>query len=220
VSKRDNQIFIVEDDAAVRAHLSGLISQTEGLELLGAIGCVADYETVDPTKIDLALLDIGLPDGSGLDLLKRIKSARPDARTLVFTVFGDKASVIKAFEAGADGFILKDSDQDEMANAIKAVLDGGAPISARAAAFLLKQYRTTGIGMTASENRPKLSPRELELLQYLARGFSYKESARKMSISPSTISEYASSLYRKLAVNSRSEAVFEAVQNGILDLGQ
>jgi len=218
VGTKPTQILIVEDDVQLRLNLEGLIGGIENVDIFYMAGSLEQARKADFTKIDLALLDIGLPDGLGIELISELRAARQDVRVLIFTVFGDRDSVLKAFDAGADGFILKDSGAAEIGEAIRSVLDGGVPISARAAAYLLQSYRAeTRTGENTSD-KPKLSPRELELLQYLARGFSYKEAARKMDISPSTVSEYASSLYKKLAVNSRGEAVFEAMQNGLISI--
>lgn len=212
------QILIVEDDAQLRASLKDLIGDIDNVDISHLAGSLAEARRANFAQIDLALLDIGLPDGLGIELISELRDARPDVRVLIFTVFGDRDSVLKAFDAGADGFILKDSGAREIGEAIASVLDGGVPISARAAAYLLQSYRAETYSNNAASDKPKLSPRELELLQFLARGFSYKEAARKMNISPSTVSEYASSLYKKLAVNSRGAAVFEAMQNGLLNL--
>lgn len=218
MSGTPKQILIVEDDAQLRRSLEDLVGGIVGVHVAHTAGTLKQAREADFTKIDLALLDIGLPDGLGIDLIGELRCVRPNARVLIFTVFGDRASVIKAFDAGADGFILKDSGAEEIGEAIRAVIEGGAPISARAAAYLLQSYRAETSAPGQAEDKPKLSPRELEVLQFLARGFSYKEAARKMSISPSTVSEYATSLYKKLAVNSRGEAVFEAMQNGLISL--
>lgn len=218
MQSKPTQILVVEDDVQLRENLKGLIKDVKNVNIHHMAGSLESARKADFTQIDLALLDIGLPDGLGIDLIAELREARPDMRVLIFTVFGDKDSVLKAFDAGANGFILKDSGAEEIGEAIRSVLDGGAPISARAAAYLLQSYQAEArLGEHAKTNS-RLSPRELELLQYLSRGFSYKEAARKMSISPSTVSEYATTLYKKLAVNSRGEAVFEAMQNGLIRL--
>jgi DNA-binding NarL/FixJ family response regulator len=131
---------------------------------------------------------------------------------LVFTVFEDKASVLNTLKAGADGYILKDTTADMVLAHVRATLAGETPISARAASHLLSLVRDEPVVEEPEPGAPHLSPRERELLEYLARGLSRKEAARIMNLSPYTVAEYVQGIYRKLQVKSRGEAVFEAIQ--------
>jgi DNA-binding NarL/FixJ family response regulator len=217
-------VFILEDDPMLRKRLSQLLSATPRFDVLAAAGSLSDGLALLAglsSPPDICLVDLGMPDGSGLDLIRAAKKL-PDTKVLVFTMFGDQSSVLNSLEAGADGFVLKDSQPEELLSALDSTLQGGAPISAAAAAHLLRQLRATP---TLAEAQPAtvedfgLTPREKELLELLARGFSQKDVARISEISPHTVSAHIKSIYAKMAVNSRSEAVFEAVQSGLLDLG-
>jgi DNA-binding NarL/FixJ family response regulator len=220
----DAEVFILEDDPRLRARLVSLLEKTGGFRIGAQVGTVSDGLSALGHLVampDICLIDLGMPDGSGLDVVRAIK-AKSDAKVLIFTVFGDQNSVISALEAGADGFVLKDSRDSELIDALHATLQGGSPISAAAAAHLLRRLRAppTPTQQTATPDPIDygLTPRELETLELLARGFPQREAASVMKVSPHTIGAHVKSIYAKMAVNSRSEAVFEAVQSGLIDL--
>ena len=213
------RVAIIDDDPVVREHFTEIVHAAPFLVLDGAVGTLAAAEMLILEAPDLFLLDIGLPDGSGLDFIPKIK-AGCDARILVVTSFGDRETVVAAVTAGADGYLLKDSGPNVVREGIAATLAGGAPISASAAVYLLERLRPSPAHKSevdASE-ATLLTPRETELLKLFAKGCSYKEAARVLTISPLTVGNHVKSIYRKLAVNSRSEAVFEAVNAGHIDL--
>lgn len=220
----DAEVFLLEDDPRLRARLVTLIERTGGFKVSAQAGNVADGLSALGHLVampDICLIDLGMPDGSGLDVVTAIK-ARSDAKVLIFTVFGDQTSVISALEAGADGFVLKDSRDSELIDALHATLQGGSPISAAAAAHLLRRLRTP-VPAAAAQAMPTgqdygLTPRELQTLELLARGFPQREVAGVMNVSPHTVGAHVKSIYAKMAVNSRSEAVYEAVQSGLIDL--
>jgi DNA-binding NarL/FixJ family response regulator len=168
---------------------------------------------------DLFLVDVGLPDGSGLDLIADVKAGSP-AKALVLTMFGDRDTVVAAVQAGADGYLLKDSSDAVICDGIAVTLQGGAPLSAAAAVFLLDRLRRDPVAPPAASARADdLTEREIELLRLFARGLSYKETARELDISPLTVGNYVKSIYRKLAVNSRGAAVYAAGLTNNLDSG-
>lgn len=211
------RVLVVEDDAAIRDSLSALITAHPQLALAGAVGDVATALVALRRPHDVVLVDLRLPDGHGIELIREISRAGR-ARSLVISVFGDEQNVLSAIEAGADGYLLKDAN--DVADSILEVMRGGAPISPAIAAHLLRRFRApmraaTPVGAGA---RPALAPRELELLECLARGLSYREAAQELSLSPHTVADYVKGIYRKLAVNSRGEAVYEAVQSGLIQM--
>ena len=211
------RIAIVDDDPVVREHFSEIINASPALVLDGAVGSLAAAEALIAEAPDLILLDIGLPDGSGLDFIPQIK-AGCEARILVVTSFGDRETVVSAIAAGADGYLLKDSGPNVVRDGIEATLAGGAPISASAAVYLLERLRTPAETTPPPTEGPLLSQRETELLKLFAKGCSYKEAARLLEISPLTVGNHVKSIYRKLAVNSRGEAVFEAISAGHIEI--
>lgn len=209
------RIAIVEDDPMVRQYFQGIIAMEPGYQILGMAPDIASADALLEQSPDLFLLDIGLPDGLGYDLVPRIK-AQTSAKALIISTFGDRDTVVKAIMAGADGYLLKDSTPQVILDGIAATLEGGAPVSPAAAIYLLGFLRAEpeppGPIVVHPENR--LSQRETELLQAFAKGQSYKEAARTLGISPHTVGTHVKSIYRKLEVNSRSDAVREAFRTG------
>lgn len=216
------RIAIVEDDPNLAEHFLDVVTEAVDLDLAGIAGSVAAARRLFKLKPDLFLVDIGLPDGSGLELVPEIKDAT-DASILICTSFGDRQTVVRAISAGADGYLLKDSDPEDLLDGIRVTLDGGAPISASAAVYLLDRLRghDNVIEVNAEaeiEDGNELSGREVELLNLFARGLTYKEAASAMGLSPLSIGNYVKSIYGKLAVHSRSEAVYEALKTGQLEI--
>lgn len=212
-TSRPARLIIVEDDERLRNYAVGSLRSAADIDIVGQAGSLADGLPLVDLEPDLALLDLGLPDGSGISIIEAIRQKLATCRVLVFTVFEDKASVINTLKAGADGYILKDTTAEMLLAHVRATLSGETPISARAASHLLSLVREEpASGGQAAPDAPHLSPREHELLEYLARGLSRKEAARVMNLSPHTVAEYVQGIYRKLQVKSRGEAVFEAIQ--------
>ena len=164
---------------------------------------------------DICLVDIRLPDGNGLDFISEF-SVATGGRSLILTVLGDKASVLLAFEFGASGYLLKDTPPDQILRDIRALHAGGSPISPQAATHLLGMLgqNESKAGQVANI----LTPRERDVLQMFSRGLSYRETASALNVSQHTITDHVKAIYSKMRVHSRNEAVFEAVQNGWLDL--
>lgn len=211
--KSKARVIVIEDDVRLRSYAIGALAGAVEIEIVGDAGNLAAGLPLVDLMPDLVLLDLGLPDGSGVSVIEAIRAKVPGCRVLVFTVFEDKASVINTLKAGADGYILKDTTAEMLLAHVRATLAGETPISARAASHLLGLVRDEPAAQeNAGPDAPHLSPRERELLEYLARGLSRKETARLMNLSPYTVAEYVQGIYRKLRVKSRGEAVFEAVQ--------
>jgi DNA-binding NarL/FixJ family response regulator len=214
-----SRIAVVEDDPGLRNHFIEIISDAVDLDVAGVASTLTSARGLFKLRPDLFLVDIGLPDGSGLDLVPEIKR-ETGAKILIVTSFGDRGTVVKAIRAGADGYLVKDSTPSALVEGMKVTLAGGSPISASAAVFLLERLRDDD----AQEHRPEidasntLTPREIELLNLFARGLTYKEAAATLGVSPLSIGNYVKSIYSKLAVHSRSEAVYEALKTGQLEI--
>lgn len=201
----------------VRDHFIEIISDADHLDLAGVAPNLAKATDLIRQQPDLFLLDIGLPDGSGLDFIATIRAAG-EAKILIVTSFGDRQTVVAAIDAGADGYLLKDSSSRIILEGIDATLEGGAPISASAAVYLLERLRRAPMIEPVAKEDNGLTPREIELLELFAKGESYKDAARVLGISPLTVGNHVKSIYRKLAVHSRGEAVYEAVKTGQLKI--
>ncbi len=210
-------VGIVEDDDELRGYLSAIIAEASGLKLAFAAGSIRDAEEMARAHpADVCLIDIQLPDGNGLDFAAHLK-ATSDAKALILTVLGDRQSVLQALHVGADGYLLKDTPPDQICRDIRSAFEGAAPISPRAAAYLLQSFKRTTPSGSASKLASPLTDREGEILRLFAQGRSYKEAAAALGVSANTIGAHVKSIYAKLDVNSRSRAIFEAGQSGWLD---
>lgn len=217
---RNVRICIVEDDPVLGANLTSTLRAVAGFHVSAVAASYAEGMRALAADYDVLLVDIGLPDGSGLDLISWARSKRPKSlKIIVISVFGDVVNVVRAIEAGADGYLLKGSDTDQAEKAILNVLAGGAPISPSVASHILARLRATPHAAEAPQTHPgALTERERDVLSDLAKGFTYKEVAKKQGISHHTVADHVKAIYRKLSVRSRGQAVFEAMQNGIIDL--
>lgn len=213
------RIAIVEDDPILREDLAGVVTQADGMEVSGVADTLAAGRVLIEPGLDVLLIDLALPDGNGVSLIREARERVPTIKIIVVSIFGDARSVVRAIEAGADGYLLKGAGEQQAEEAIRSVLGGGAPISPAVASHILTRMRERASAAAgAAEPDARLTEKETAILTDLAKGFRYKEVARLQGISPHTVADHVKSIYRKLAVNSRSEAVFEAVQAGLIRL--
>ncbi|KRI01671.1 LuxR family transcriptional regulator [Curvibacter sp. PAE-UM] len=225
------RVLVVEDDTQMREFFTASVSRCAGLQLVGAVGSVAEARAWldnDANMVDVLLTDLGLPDGSGLEVIRHATRLHPRCEPLVISLFGDEDNVLASIEAGALGYIHKDSAPDDIAQTILEMKDGASPISPMIARKVLAKYASRvrpGEAMAVPEpvvparsavEGPLLSPREHEVLMLIARGFSYAEIARLQSVSVHTVQTHIKNLYSKLSVHSKNEAVFEASRLGLL----
>jgi DNA-binding NarL/FixJ family response regulator len=209
--------LIVEDDPSARDYFSDSVRGHPELALAGAGGSVAEalaWLDSPGRQVDVLLTDLGLPDGSGIDVIRHVTQTHPACECLVVSMFGDDDNVFASIEAGALGYILKDAAPADIAGAILEMRRGGAPMSPGIARRVLAKLAPAR--GHAPVPQPALSTRERDVLELLARGFSYAEIGRLQAISVHTVQSHVKNLYRKLAVSSRGEAVFEATQLGLL----
>jgi DNA-binding NarL/FixJ family response regulator len=220
-------VLVVEDDHATRARLCDAIAAQPNMRLGAACDRVLSaLMWLDTNQPDLLLTDLGLPDGTGIDVIKRCAALYPACNILVITMFGDEKNVLSSVEAGAAGYILKDAEQLDVNRAMRELLAGGSPMSPVIARKVLNRARSLevsgeapGASALAGGNPPlkvALTGRETEALNLIARGYTYDETAQNLGISLSTVQTYVKSIYGKLAVNSRSHAVLEAHRQGLL----
>lgn len=197
-------VGILEDNPDFREFVTGLVATTARLRLAFAAEDVASgLAAFASTRPDVLLVDLQLPDGSGLEL---VRAAQPSAtRMLMLTVLADRDSVLGALEAGAHGYLLKDTGEAGILRAIETVFAGETPISPSAAGHLLNLLRAPAGPASARPTR-----REQEIVQMIARGLTYAEIAAALGLSVHTVGDHIKSIYRKLEVGSKSEAVFEA----------
>jgi len=217
--KQTYKILIVEDDVPTRNRFRDVINSHASLEVTAAVGSVSEaIEILELQQPDVMLTDLGLPDGDGTDLIKDIYHRGYTTDVMVITVFGDEQHIVSALESGATGYILKDGTSDYISNSIIQLIQGGSPISAPIARVLLKRFNQTVPKIPTPNNIvvPHLTKRETEVLALLSKGYSFNEIAELLEISSHTVTSHIKHIYRKLAVKSRSEAVFEAFQLGLV----
>lgn len=216
-------IIIVEDEPEFRRRFAQIIENEPTMRLAGVAANKREAQAViDRENFDVMLIDLGLPDGTGIDLIRNVSQRKPDVDIMVVTVFGDEQHVVSSIEAGATGYILKDSTPADVISCIRLLRAGGSPVSPVVARSVLRAIRsrmgsgTTTPTRTANPENNPLSARETEILQLLAKGMSFNEIGEILGISPHTVTAHIKKIYRKLAVHSRGEAVYEASQMGLL----
>jgi len=211
------KIAIIEDDALVAAHIGRGIAAHDALSLSATAGTLAEARSLLDQDVDLFVLDLVLPDGSGIELIEEIRAhGGVEPKILVLSMLGDQETVLAAILAGADGYLLKDLDTLDIGQQAIDALSGGAPLSPSVAGYVLRHLRRQQKPPRPDETGPILSSREIGLLQLLARGYSNKQAAKELSLSPHTIGDHVKSIYRKLRVSSRGEAVTRAFRSGLL----
>jgi DNA-binding NarL/FixJ family response regulator len=197
-------VAIIDDDAEVRSGLQWMIEHSEGFQCTGTYGRCADVLAVienDPP--DVVLMDIGMPGMSGIECVGTIKERFPDIQILMLTVFSEDEKIFESLRAGAVGYLLKKTPTEKLLSAIRDAYAGGAPMSSEVAQRVLAYFRRP----KPSRILASLSEREIEVLEALREGHSYKAIAEKLFVSVHTVRFHLHNIYAKLHVSSRSEAV-------------
>lgn len=210
---------IVEDDPALRQMVSSLLQADPTYSVVAEFAeGYAAIAAIPALALDIVLVDLGLPDISGIEVIREVKVLCPTCNVLVITTFGDERTVTAALEAGADGYVLKGTALEELRRDLRALRDGGSPLSPMIARKLLNRLknktanvRVEGIGDTT------LTPREQEILEMIAKGFSYAETSNICGVSTATVHSHLKHIYRKLEVHSKTEAVYEARRRSLIE---
>ena len=249
------RVLIVEDEPEFLRRFSESVMADPRLQLVGAVSTGrAALALLDAEPPDVILVDLGLPDMNGTEVIRHATQQHPGCDCIVVTLFADDAHVMASLEAGATGYLLKDASNERIIAAVQEVLEGGAPISPSIARRVLARFRQAPAtaGTVPAASRPAgvapaggaggslpssasaapqaaaaasaipqvaaspLSDRETQILQLVAKGFSFDTVGEVLAISPHTVVTHVKKIYRKLAVHSRGEAVYEASQMGLL----
>jgi DNA-binding NarL/FixJ family response regulator len=214
-------VLLVEDEPATRSHLAAGVRCHEGLRVAAEAATLAEgLLHLARLRPQVVLVDLGLPDGNGLEVIRAAATQDPAPDVMVISVFGDEKSVLSAIEAGAGGYLLKDGSEQDVALSILRLVAGEAPISPAIAVHLIRRLRPKAevpAARGAFEPATALTDREMEVLELVAKGLSYEEIGTTLRLRYNTIASYTKGIYRKLAVRSRGEAVFEARQMGLLE---
>jgi DNA-binding NarL/FixJ family response regulator len=217
------RVGVVEDDAHSREAFVAMIGAQADLDLvLLASSRQQALELLPKRAMDVLLVDLGLPDGSGLDVIRATRQQWPGCSILVSTIFGDESHVLRSIEAGAMGYLLKDSGTEELAQEIRNIHAGGSPISPMVARKILQRAAAAAVSPpparapAAQAQAVALSAREQQVLQLVSKGFTTEEVAQSLAISRTTVLTFVRRIYTKLEVNTRAEAVHEAHRKGLL----
>jgi DNA-binding NarL/FixJ family response regulator len=214
-------VMVVEDEPEFLHRFSHAVTMDGGLRLMAAVATGAAAKALLDTQCpDVLLIDLGLPDMSGVEVIRHAAQRCPQCDVLVVTMFADDAHVLASIEAGATGYLLKDAGAEGIATGIHEVRAGGSPISPSIARRVLSRLRiaptdSSPAPLAGAENHV-LSDRETEILRLVAKGLSFETVSDVLRISPHTVVTHVKKIYRKLAVHSRGEAVYEANQLGLL----
>jgi DNA-binding NarL/FixJ family response regulator len=207
-------VAIVEDDSDTRETLEQLIAVTPGFACVGAFGtCEEAIKYFESDSADVLLMDIGLPGISGIEGVNRVKALRPDVQVIMLTVYQDDEKIFRSICSGASGYLLKRTPKDVLLNAIREVHAGGAPMNAGIARRVLELFRKTAPSPSGDSS---LTQREIEVLQSLVDGCSYKMIGDRHHISVETVRNHIKHIYEKLHVHSKSEAVAKALKERLV----
>lgn len=225
------RVAIIEDNAEFLQRFRGVIESSADFSFVGsAVNGTDGIALINRAKADAYLIDLGLPDINGIELIKHAVGIYPECDVMVITMFADDAHIIQSIEAGATGYILKDSTSLDILECIRTLREGGSPISPLIARRILQKVQPLVVSANPTRqpatNAPSqvvsgndlLSEREYQVLLALSKGLSFKEIGAKYFISSHTVARHVKKIYRVLAVHSRGEAVYEATKLGILGM--
>lgn len=212
-------VLVVEDEPLVRARLERLLHQlgypADALLFAGSLaearGRLAD------APVALALVDLGLPDGNGIELIAELRAADPALGILVISAWSTEDAILAALRAGATGYLLKERDDLEVLISLRSVLRGGAPIDPFVARRIIAELRPAPAQPASPPPGETLSPREDQILHLVAEGLGNREIADQLHLSRYTVECHIKHIYRKLAVSSRTRAIHAARSRGLLD---
>ncbi len=209
-----SHLLLLEDDLSINKYLSELISKSFNLlESFTYLTTAKHY--CSNNLIDLAIIDIGLPDGSGFELVEYLTVMQPSAKKLVFTIFDDSEFFLKCVRYGIDGYILKDAEEVDILDTISKTLNGHSYISPKMARYLLDSEKTIS-NKAYQSNYFNLTPREKDVLRLICIGHSYSDIASQLNLQLSTVSSYVKSLYSKMNVKSKNEAAYKVFKHGAI----
>ena len=218
ISSRDITILLVEDDPPTCLRLRDALASA-GFQVTAAMTLGEARASLAQAPPRVLLTDLQLPDGHGVELIRETRQRFPETEIMVVSILGDEESVISAITVGATGYILKDAFPTDIAATVRELVAGHSPISASIARFIVRRTQASAEPPPGPPlNTTKLTPREIDILWGIAKGFSYAEIASHLGLSRQTVPGHIKNIYRKLEVHTRSEAVFEAVQQGLIKL--
>jgi DNA-binding NarL/FixJ family response regulator len=215
-------VLVVEDLPDIRQWLCDTLTQAFPHTRISSAARVDEaLYLVQNQAFDLALVDLGLPDGAGVEVIRHLRDSQPQAISVVITIFDDDAHLFPALQAGAFGYLLKEQPQDLLVTQLTRITQGEPPLSPaiarRVLAYFAQAQNRRAQSFVALEHQIELTERENEVLLRVSKGFTLPEIAKQLGISRHTVADHVKQIYRKLGVSSRAEAALEAVRRGIVN---
>lgn len=206
-------ILLIEDFKDISSWLAGLLRLAFGeVEIIEAATVAQACAHLDYQKFDLVVIDLNLPDGNGVDILRRIKQEKLSPHCIIATACDDDAHLLTALNAGADGYLLKDQQDEQLIRDLNGILNGSPPLSPPIARRIMKLARQDPVAVLLVS----LTRREEEVLTLIAKGFNRIEIAEQFGVSVHTIATHVRTIYSKLDISSRAEATVEAIRRGLI----
>ena len=206
------KVAIVEDSSTIRESLTRIINDAPGLECECAVGSAEEaLRAIPRCRPDVVLMDLNLPDMSGVECTAALKATFPEGQVIMLTVYEDNDSIFKALQAGACGYMLKRTRPEQLIQAIWEVRLGGAPMNSEIARRVVEAFRQPA---GSPEPGAELSRREREILEWVSKGYGNKEIGNELSITVETVRHHLKKAYEKLHVHSRTEAVVRYMRSG------
>lgn len=206
-------VLFIEDNSHMAERLRAVIASAEDMRIVGGHADLQSAVAAAPENPPhMIVLDLMLPDARGTEAIRAMQQKYPQARIVMYTAYENELDIINCMLAGAAGYILKDTPDDRLLAELRVVAQGGSTLTPRVAEKLLKQLAP------AKTEDSQLSPRELEVLNFISLGLKYEDIADELGISVHTVRHHIEKIYKKLGVNSRGQAVAQAVRSGIIKL--
>ncbi|MDP3515578.1 MAG: response regulator transcription factor [Pseudohongiella sp.] len=207
--------LVVEDNPETRVWLcSCVVSAFPGLTVHAAANLAEAMSLLGGMQFDLALVDLGLPDGSGMDVIRALHSAQAQCHVVVATIYDDDRNLFAALKSGAKGYILKDQDRGRIVSYLQGIKKDQPAMSAASSQRLINHFNNKADALAQA----KLTPREVEVLCLIGKGFSVEDAAGMLQLSTDTVKGYVKTIYNKLGVSNRSEVTLEAIRLGLIDV--
>lgn len=209
--------LIVEDHVALTRWLEDtLLGAFPDIDITTAATLASGRQAIRDRAPDIALIDLGLPDGSGIELIGEIAAQHPQCHCIVTTIYADDQHLFPALRAGAGGYLLKDQPRERLVSALLGIAGGEPPLSASIARRLLRVFSDES-QTRDSAAQPRLTPRERETLTLIAKGFKIADVAETLGVTHNTAHEFVKNVYRKLKICNRAEAAVEATRMGLIN---
>jgi DNA-binding NarL/FixJ family response regulator len=206
-------VLVLEDHPETREWLTAIIRQAfVEVEIFEASSLAQARIIINANQLDLALIDLNLPDGNGVEIISEISKNSPDTYCVVATIFDDDNYLFPALEAGAQGYLLKEQTTDEFIQSLQGIIRGEPPISPAIARKMINHFHSD----LSPTDKPDLSSREKEILSAIAKGLSRNEAAEILGITSNTVASHLKSIYGKLNVSNRAQATLEALKLGLV----